>query len=235
MAAVDDFIQFINDNWNKKQTKLRASDMLDYVDGEQYNPNDKNVYGLESDLFYDNFDKKWYFKAVDQWSLFLSGGSGDINYIPNVSDNTPLGITIGHMDSDVTAAELKDLSFSDVLDKLFFGVQPTLNTNPYYFKSGTRDILTEDPITENWDNSPQIDKPLGVNVSSGVNYLCVCLHGVVADYNLELVDSEGKLLSSDLHFSAAGANVEIGGLDYTKFYYTFNQPTINIIYFKIKL
>lgn len=56
---VNTFIQFINDNWNLKNTIYRSSDLDYYVPGESIDPNIGDgsgpVYGLPSDLFFDVF------------------------------------------------------------------------------------------------------------------------------------------------------------------------------------
>lgn len=73
---VNTFIQFINDNWNLKNTIYRSSDMSYYIPGQSIDPNIGDgtgpVYGLPSDLFFDVFSGTIYVRTEatpDPWEI----------------------------------------------------------------------------------------------------------------------------------------------------------------------
>ncbi len=135
MAEINDFIQFINDNWNKKLTVYKSSDLPNYIENQPINPNTANngnpLYGLPSDLFFDVASNTIYYRtnnATTPWYKF-----GDI-YTPSVALNIAIGKQIGHLAKTVTANDLAGLSFSEVLDKILFKEYiPTLKTPTYNF------------------------------------------------------------------------------------------------------
>lgn len=123
MAAIDTFIQFINDNWNKKLTIYKSSDLSGYFPGLSVNPNTYQsgnpIYGLPSDLFYDVATNTMYYRTTSSsnpWVKFGTSYTSSYSATPNVT----IGKEIGHLPSSTKVSDLNNLSLSQILDLLFF-------------------------------------------------------------------------------------------------------------------
>jgi len=123
MGAIDTFIQFINDNWNKKLTIYKSSDLSGYVPSLSVNPNTYQsgnpIYGLPSDIFYDVATNTMYYRTTsptNPWVKFGTSYNSSYSATPNVT----IGKEIGHLPASTKVSDLNNLSLSQIIDMLFF-------------------------------------------------------------------------------------------------------------------
>ena len=145
-TATDTFIQFINDNWNKKLNISRSSDLSYYVSGTPVNPNTGNgagiVYGQPSDIFYDVASEKVYYKNSIGWAQFGEGYNSQ--YVANPAFES--GLQIGHLPKTTNIGDLALMSLSEIIDAIMFKVyEPSMVTPIYNYNlmSGSN-IITND-------------------------------------------------------------------------------------------
>ena len=190
---INTFIQFINDNWNRKLTIYKSAD-LPYYTGVPVNPNTGNgnglVYGLPSDIFFDNATNTVYYRTsatTNPWVVFGESYTSTYSSTPGFQT----GKQIGHISPSTTVDDLNNLSLSQLFDKLFFREYAPLAKQPFI----TYELIkNSEDVTNKWfEVGSEIELDIQITPNFGEWYVQELNDLKISDYMMGLATNPHQI------------------------------------------